>query len=98
MSMNNYEKRQLKDLDRAVNDVLSDWLPAHMGKPDWEYRDLPRMTPEFFAKFVDLVGEDNILWITKASYKDGTQRGQLLVSPEGLKRARAYSEGKNHVD
>lgn len=57
----------------------------------WEYRDLPRMTPEFFNQFVELVGKENIRWLSMANYSDGTRRGQLLVSPIGLERARLYS-------
>lgn len=56
----------------------------------WEYRDLPRMTPEYFDKFVALIGEENIRWLTLAECGDGCKRGQLFVSPTGLERARAY--------
>lgn len=53
------------------------------------YRDLPKMSPEYFDKFVELVGEENIVWITLAMYRD-SKRGQLLISPEGQKRIINY--------
>lgn len=60
----------------------------------WEYRDLPRMTPEFFDEFVGIVGSENIRWLTMASYSDGAKRGQLLVSPTGLANCVAYSKAR----
>lgn len=67
---------------------------------DWVYRDLPNMLPEFMDKFIDIVGEENIRWITFAERtwrgEETTQRGQLLVSPEGLKRIKAYNNGTYH--
>jgi hypothetical protein len=56
----------------------------------WVYRDLPRLSYEMFDKFVDIVGEENMVWLTEADYGD-SKRGQLLVSPAGMERVR------NHV-
>jgi hypothetical protein len=59
------------------------------GKPDWKYVDLPRMTHEFFNEFVNIVGEENLHWLTVAVYSS-TTRGQVLISPAG--RMRILSE------
>lgn len=56
----------------------------------YAYKDLPRLTPEYFEKFIELVGEDNIVWLTFADYGD-TKRGQILISPAGLDRISDYN-------
>ncbi len=60
------------------------------------YHDLPQMPPEYFDKFIEIVGEDNIKWLTLAqrtwSDKSITKRGQLMLSPEGQTRAGEYVE------
>lgn len=79
---------------------LGEPFPGETLRADgWEYRDLPRMTPEDFDQFVTLVGKENIRWLAMANYPDGTRRGQLLVSPKGLEKVRLYSakNGADHV-
>jgi hypothetical protein len=72
---------------------------ADFDRPGWVYRDVPNMTEPFFNKFVNLVGEENLHWLTFAerTWPNGetTFRGQLLVSPEGLQRVAQYNELKN---
>lgn len=72
---------------------------ADFGKPGWHYHDLPQMSPEYFDKLIEVLGSENIQWLTLAErgWSDGTRtkRGQLLVSPEGQERARLYGEKKN---
>lgn len=79
----------------------SGWFGMPAGEPvkgqtyradGWVYRDLPRMTPEYFDQLIDLVGESNIVWLTKADYGD-SRRGQLLISPEGMRNIAAYNRG-----
>ena len=64
----------------------------------YQYRDLPRMTEPYFSDLIEIIGEDNIIWITQAEYgeKDGrrSKRGQMLVSPEGIENVRAYRDNK----
>lgn len=60
----------------------------------WVYRDLPRMSPELFDKFIEIVGDENIKWLTKADYGD-SKRGQLMVNPEGLRRAAEYAKANS---
>ena len=68
-------------------------IPGKTYRADgWVYRDLPRMAPEYFEKLVALIGEDNIVWLSRADYGD-TQRGQMLVSPAGMENLRAYLRG-----
>lgn len=68
-------------------------LAKSLGKPDWTYRDLPRMTPENRDALVKVIGEDEIFWITIAEYGDGTVRGQILISPIGMEALRQFSTG-----
>lgn len=85
--------QQVHDLNNALTDLLSE-TPKPPGMEDWEYRDLPKMRSDFFDQFVELIGEENIRWITKAHYvRNGEtyERGQMWVSPAGLDRARAHT-------
>ena len=68
-------------------------LAKSLGKPDWTYRDLPRMHPEALDSLIQIIGEDEIFWITSAEYKDGSVRGQILISPLGMKALEMYSNG-----
>ena len=77
------------------------WLGCPPGEPvegktyradGWVYRDLPRMAPEWFQKLIDLIGEENIVWLSKADYGDA-KRGQMLISPAGMANISAYSAG-----
>lgn len=68
-------------------------LAKSLGKPDWTYRDLPRMHPENLDSLVQIIGEDEIYWITMAEYGDGSVRGQILISPLGMKALEMYSTG-----
>ena len=54
----------------------------------WRYVDLPRMRPNLFDQFIEIVGAKNISWLTLADYGD-TKRGQCLISPAGLARLTA---------
>ena len=63
-----------------------------LGEPlladGWRYVDLPRMRPNMFDQFIEIVGAKNISWLTLADYGD-TKRGQCLISPVGLARLSA---------
>lgn len=81
-----------------LHKTLDQWLvpdgepfPGETLRADgWEYRDLPRMSPEYFDKFMALVGPENIRWLTFADYGD-TKRGQCFISPTGLQHLRDYA-------
>lgn len=82
----------------------ADWMGLPPGEPitgktyradGWFYRDLPQMAPEYFNDLLDLIGADNIAWITRATYPNGYQRGQMLVSPDGMARIRAHNTAGN---
>lgn len=60
----------------------------------WQYRDLPRMTYEAFDKFVSIVGEENIRWLTLADYGNA-KRGQLIISPAGFENMKAFGNADN---
>jgi hypothetical protein len=56
----------------------------------WEYRDLPRMTPKAMEKFVGIVDEKEIQWLTRVCYENGAVRGQLLISPQGMRNMKSF--------
>lgn len=66
------------------------------GKPGWAYRDLPNMLPEFWFQLLDWIGVDEYKLITQAerTWPDGVEtiRGQILISPIGLKNLERNSE------
>ena len=80
----------MEDLNAMLDAAYAD-LAEQMGKPGWKYRDLPRMTPETLNMLVMIIGEENIEWITHASYDDGSCRGQILISPLGMDALGAYN-------
>ena len=74
----------IMQLAMMLDETLTKSLPEELGFPDWTYKDLPRMIPSVKDEFVALVGEENIKWITFASYDDGSVRGQVLLSPTAM--------------
>ncbi len=64
------------------------------GTEDWIYKDISWMTKEYMIKFVDIIGKENLHWISGASRnsEDGTvfMRGSVLVSPQGIENAKEY--------
>lgn len=59
----------------------------------WEYRDLPRMTQEQFNQFLDVVGEENVEFLTFARYNSDSGcrvRGQLMISPYGMQKLKEH--------
>lgn len=64
-------------------------LAESLGKPGWTYRDVPRMVPELFYKFIEIVGEENLHWLAMSNYGD-TLRGQVLISPDGMEILREF--------
>lgn len=76
---NNDINSTLVELQKLESEAFAEM----MNLPGWEYRDLPRMTPELMIKFQEIVGLENLRWITFADY--GTsQRGQVMISPDGI--------------
>ncbi len=82
---------------RALNDALTivmQSMPRPAGKEDWQYRDMPKVRKDFFDKFLGIVGDCNIAWITRAVYRydDGEyHRGQFWISPDGIENLKKYS-------
>lgn len=76
-------EEEIKQFSMMLDEARQD-LPKSLGKPDWTYKDLPRMLPEVKDDFIKLIGEENIEWITFAEYDDGSVRGQVLLSPVAM--------------
>lgn len=76
-------EEEIKQFSMLLDEALQG-LPKSLGKPDWTYKDLPRMLPEVKDDFIKLIGEENIEWITFAEYDDGSVRGQVLLSPVAM--------------
>lgn len=62
----------------------------------WVYRDLPRMAPWAFDAFIDLIGPDNLVWLSLADY-GASKRGQCLISPAGQQRMLDFNASKRTV-
>ncbi len=84
-------------MGEVVEDAGWDWCPP--GEPitgktyradGWVYRDLPRMAPEQLDQLVAIIGDDNIVWLSKADY-GSSKRGQLLISPAGMQSLSAHN-------
>jgi hypothetical protein len=63
----------------------------------WIYRDLPKMTPEAFDKFMAILGDENARFLTFARYGREAVRGQLLISPSGMSRLKDYSNSRKEA-
>jgi hypothetical protein len=89
--------------NRSPAQTAMDAWPLPPGEPikgktymadGWTYGDLPRMAPAFFDQFVEIVGAENLRWLTLANYggpNGPSKRGQYLMSPEGQDRLREYA-------
>lgn len=78
----------------SIHEIMAECnaeLAKAAGKPDWTYKDLPRMTHEVFSEFVDVVGEENLHWLTVADYGP-TIRGRVLISPAGMELLRNFND------
>lgn len=53
------------------------------------------MTPELMDTFKMVAGEENLKWITWADYGDSV-RGQVLISPDGMKNLSEWANGSQH--
>lgn len=72
-------KMSLAELMEEANNALAEAA----GVPGWTYRDLPRMTPEVMKQFIELVGSENLKFLTYADYGKSV-RGQVFISPKGM--------------
>lgn len=84
--------------DPLFNECLGEPIKGKTYLADgWVYRDLPRLTQKTMQDFIDLVGEENVVFLTFAKYTNEdvtTVRGQILISPEGQSK---ILEAKNKL-
>lgn len=88
----------LSPLQREMDKMVPTGEPFP-GKPymaeGWIYKDLPKMELTFIRQLKELVGDENIVWLTYSSNSQFA-RGQLLLSPEGQRLLKEYLEARNH--
>lgn len=82
----------LSPLQREMDKIVPKGEPFS-GKPylaeGWIYKDLPKMELIFIQQLKELIGDENIVWLTYAANSQ-MARGQMLISPEGQKRLKRY--------
>lgn len=71
--------QMLRGLDEAMVEMAK---AAFKVEGQWYYRDLPKMQEPYFSELIDVLGEDNIRWLTLAKYSDGTSRGQMIYNEQ----------------
>lgn len=62
---------------------------------DWALRDIPWLPYDDYCKFLNILGEDNVLIISGSVMQRSGQemaRASVLISPEGLENARKSLE------
>jgi hypothetical protein len=84
------EEWERKNAGKSIDQIFGEGIAEELGKPDWTYKDLPRMVPELFYTFIEIVGEENLHWIAMANYGD-TLRGQVLISPVGMEKLKKFN-------
>lgn len=62
----------------------------------WQYGDLPKLSREEFEKFRNLVGDENLRWLSFATYGPDSIRGQYFISPKGKENLAAYVAAQTH--
>lgn len=69
----------------------------------WQYRDIPRMSPDMWDYFVGIIGDENFVPLSMAEYGEedaqgnqtiSAKRGQLLISPDGMENLRLHTASK----
>lgn len=84
-----------KKIDFEPINFASGIAAAH-GRPDWTYRDMPNMLPATWELLMAVIGAENVEHLTHAerTWPNGevTVRGQVLISPEGIRRVAEYRD------
>lgn len=77
--------------DQYIND-----MQERMNVPsDWEYRPIPWMRNDFFDKLMDIIGDDNMRFLSSITRRidgDMCTRASIFVSPQGIDNIRKYNE------
>jgi 3-phenylpropionate/cinnamic acid dioxygenase small subunit len=79
----------MDSMDKLQQDVFR----LSTGLTDWYYHDVPMLEDGFFKRFLEIVGEENIHWITKTARENGGKlyhRGQAMISPQGKTNVRKW--------
>lgn len=68
---------------------------------DWVYRPVGWMRNDFFDQFVDLVGDENMRFLSQMTRRidgDMCTRASVYISPAGMDNIRAYNRSKDEAD
>lgn len=84
-------------LRQQMYEAEQQMVPAGLRAQGWIYRDMPsRFTPEFWDKFLGIMGEGNYKIVIMSSGDDWV-RGQFFLSPQALENIRAYAASKDKL-
>lgn len=62
--------------------------PSKLMAAGWVYRDMPWTTIEAWDEAMAAIGPENVIVLAR-SERPGSRRGQVLISPEGMRRVMA---------
>jgi hypothetical protein len=89
---------------RAALAALEAIDPMSFGEPivgktykadGWVYRDIGGTTTALWGELMTILGEDNVVVLAASTNRDNTIiRGQILVSPDGVKRANEFAKSR----
>lgn len=80
--------------------ALMDDMPLPPGEPikgktyiadGYVYRDLPNMATFMLTELIDILGREEVVWLTRMT-RGRYSRGQALISPKGIQNLREYRE------
>ena len=88
--------------------ALLDAMPLPEGEPfpgktyiadGWKYRDIPKLSPQMWDYFTQILGEENFVCLTISEYFHDDElvakRGQILISPVGMENLARHIAPKN---
>lgn len=73
-----------------IDDIHKIWV-EQFETPGWSYRHTGWTSHENWRQLLELIGEENVKFISGSSTSKGI-RASILVSDEGLERCRKYLE------
>lgn len=78
------------ELLQGLYDAQQQMVPADLREKGWVYRDVPRMSLEYWEQFINALGEDYQCLIM--SKGDNWARGQFFLSPQAMDNIAALAK------